>query len=115
MHPLTHFIGIQQKNQSGCGLGTKFGQIKLNVVKKVKKWVPIISRFFLYFTWGIPFKAKVVVVHKPQSKFKANIARNAKFEGHLGLNFFPIWVRNGKKLIIFKNFTLVSQSLKSQN
>ena len=31
--------------------------------------------------------AKVVVVHKPQSKFKANIARNAKFEGHLGLNF----------------------------
>ena len=49
-----------------------------------------------------------MVVHTPEWKFKANIARNATFEGCLGANFCLIWVKNGKKLI--KNFTLVSQS-----
>ena len=53
-------------------------------------------------------KQKAVVVQTLEWKFKANIARNATFEGRLGPNFCPIWVKNGKKLIIFKNFTLVS-------
>ena len=55
-------------------------------------------------------KQKVVVVQILEQKFKANVARNTTFEGCLGSNFFPIWVKNGKKLIIFKNVTLVSQS-----
>ena len=51
-----------------------------------------------------------MVIQILEWKFKANVARNATFEGCLGPNFRPIWVKNGKKLIIFKNITLVSQS-----
>ena len=43
-------------------------------------------------------------------QIKYRLARNVTFEGQLGPHFFPIWVKNGKKMIIFKNFTLVSQS-----
>ena len=49
-----------------------------NIVKKSKETGNII-RFFSYFTWEIPFKAKVVVLKSPEWKFMANIARNAKF------------------------------------
>ena len=48
------------------------------------------------------------VVKPPAWKFMAIIARNAKFKGRLGPNFCLIWVKNGKKLVIFNNFTLVS-------
>ena len=37
-------------------LGQNLGQIRPNVVKKVKKWA--LSSFFSYFTWGIPSKVK---------------------------------------------------------
>ena len=47
-------------------------------------------------------------MHILEWKFKANIARKTTFEGHLGPNICLIWVKNGKRLIIFKNFTLVS-------
>ena len=67
-------------------------------MKKVKKQASISS--FSYFTWEIPFQAK--------SSGCTNIARKTTFEGHLGPKFCPVWVKNGKKLIIFKNFTLVS-------
>ena len=72
----------------------------------------IINKFFSYFTWGIPFKAKssgCTNTCLPEWEFKAHIARNITFEGRLGPNFCPIWVKNARKLIIFKNFTLVSQ------
>ena len=49
-----------------------------------------------------------MVVKIFEEKFKTNIARNARFEGRLGLNYCLISVENGKKLIIFKKFTLVS-------
>ena len=49
------------------------------------------------------------VVKSPAWKFMAIIAGNAKFKGCLGPNFCLIWVKNGKKLIIFNNFTLISQ------
>ena len=51
-----------------------------------------------------------MVVQILKWKCKANIAANATFEERLVPNFCPICVKNGKKLIIFKNFTLVSQS-----
>ena len=43
-----------------------------------------------------------MVVKPSEWKFMAIIARNAKFLGHY-TNFCPIWVKNGKKLIIFNN------------
>ena len=54
--------------------------------------------------WGYILKQEVVVVQTPEWKFKPNIAINATFD------ICPYWVKNGKKLIIFNNFTLVSQS-----
>ena len=37
-------------------LGQSLGQITSNVVKN--KETDIVSRFFSYFAWGIPFRAK---------------------------------------------------------
>ena len=39
----------------GLVLGQHLGQIRSNVVKKVKQ---VLSMFFSYFTWGIPFISK---------------------------------------------------------
>ena len=79
-------------------------------MKKVKKQ-PLSISFFHILPGEHLLKEKVVVVYTIilEWKFKANIARNATFEGCLGSNFCPVWVKNGKKLIIFKNITL-SQS-----
>ena len=85
------------------------GQIRPDVAKKVKKQALSISFFHILHEEYL-LKQKVVVVKILEWKFKINIARNATFEGRLGSNFCPIWVKNGKKLIIFKNITLVSQS-----
>ena len=46
-----------KKIKVGVGLGQYLNQIKSNVVKKSKE-TDIIIRFFSYFTWGIPSKAK---------------------------------------------------------
>ena len=98
-----------KKIKLGVALGQNLGQIRLNVVKKVKKQALSIS-FFHILHGEYLSKQKVVVAQVLEWKFKANIARNTAFEGRLGPNFCPIWVKNGKKLIIFKNFILVSQS-----
>ena len=90
-------------------LGQNLCQIRPNVVKKVKEQALSVS-FFHILHGEYLLMQKVVVVKIHEWKFKANIAENATFEGRLGPNFCPIWVKNGKKLIIFKNFTLVSQS-----
>ena len=37
-------------------------------------------------------------------KFKASIARNATYEGCLGPNFCPVWVKNGKKADYFQEY-----------
>ena len=50
-----------------------------NVVKKVKKQVYNIIRFFSYFTWDYLLKQEAVVVKPPEWKFMAIIARNTKF------------------------------------
>ena len=34
-----------------------------------------------YFTWGVPFNAKIVVFQTYEWKFKENIAQNITFEG----------------------------------
>lgn len=51
-----------------------------------------------------------MVVQTPAEwKFKANrLARNATFEGQRYGQIFTqfVWVKNGKKMIIFKNFSL---------
>ena len=65
------------KNQSGCDLGAKF---EPNYVQCCKI-MDIVNRFFSYLTWGIPFKAKLVVVQTSEWKFKSSIARSVTFEG----------------------------------
>ena len=70
----------------------------------------IINKFFYISPGEYLLKQKVVVVQIFQWKFKANVARNASFEVRLWQNVCPIWVKNGKKLIVFGSFTLVSQS-----
>ena len=62
-------------------LGQNLGQIKPNVVKKVKKQALSIS-FFHILHGEYLLKQKVVVVLTPEWKFKANIAANATFEGY---------------------------------
>ena len=81
--------------------------------KKVKKQGLSIG-FFHVLHGEYLLKEKVLLVHIPEWKFKVDIARNTTFEGHLGSNVCANGVKNVKKLI-FKNFTLVSQFLKSQN
>ena len=78
MNPLTYFIGNQQKNQIGCGLGAKFGPNYVQCCEKSKETGNII-RFFSYFTWDYLLKQEAVVVKPPEWKFMAIIARNAKF------------------------------------
>ena len=65
-------------------------------VKKKKK-----KKVFFYILHGdYLLKQKVVVVQILEWKLKANIARNVTSEGCSGPNFCPIWIKNGKKLII---------------
>ena len=61
-------------------LGQNLGQIRSNVVKKVKKQALSLG-FFHIFLREYLLKQKVVVVKPPEWKFMAIIARNAKFKG----------------------------------
>ena len=74
-------------------LGQNLDQIR-PIVKKVKE-----------NTWRLHgeylLKQKIVLVQILEWKFKANIARNATFEGCLGSNFCSVWVKNGRKLDIY--------------
>ena len=53
-------------------------------------------------------KQKVVVIKPPEWKFMAMVARDAKFKGRQIIVRF--WSKMKKKLVIFNNFTLISQS-----
>ena len=48
---------------------------------KQLRTLALLIDFFPYFACGIPFKHKAVIVQTPEWKFKANIARNATYEG----------------------------------
>ena len=61
-------------------LGQNLGQIRPNVVKKVKKWALSIA-FFSYFIWEYLLKQTVVALQTSEWKFKENVARNITFEG----------------------------------
>ena len=80
-----------------------------NVVKKGKNQTLSISLFHILQGEHL-LKQKVVILKIREWKFKGNIARNAIFEGRLGPNFCMIRVKMAKKLITFKNFTLITQS-----
>ena len=79
-------------------LGQNLDQIRPNVVKKVKKRALSIG-FFHILHGEYLLKQKVVVVQTPEWKCKANIARNATFEGRLGPNFCPVSLL--KTLLLF--------------
>ena len=62
----------------GVFLGQNFGQIRSNVVKKVKK-MSLLIVFFHILHWEYLLKHKVVVVQRPEWKFNPNKA--GLFEG----------------------------------
>ena len=64
----------------GVALGQNLGQIRPNIVKKVKKWLLSIA-FFCILHWEYLLKKKIVVLQTSEWKFKENIARNITFEG----------------------------------
>ena len=69
-----------KKIKVGVVLGQNLGQIRFDVVKKVKKQA--ISLGFFHILLGeYLLKQKVEVVKSPEWKFMAIIARNAKFKG----------------------------------
>ena len=65
----------KKKIKVGVVLGQNLGQIRSNVVKKVKKQALSLGFFIFYL-----LKQKVVVVKQPEWKLMAIIARNAKFK-----------------------------------
>ena len=69
-----------KRNQIRCGLGAKFEPNYVQYCHKSKETCNMI-RFFSYFTWAIPFKAKSSVAKPPECKFMTIIARNVKFYG----------------------------------
>ena len=103
-----------KKNQSGFGLEAKFGPNQAQCCEKSKE-TGIYQQVFSYFTWEYLLKQKAVVVHTFEWKFMANIARNTTFEGHLGPNFFLIWVKNGKENDSFQEFDFSQSVLKLQD
>ena len=78
MNSVTYFLGNQQKNQIGCGLGAKFAPNYVQCCKRSKETGNII-RFFSYFTWDYLLKQEAVVVKPPEWKFTAIIAKSTKF------------------------------------
>ena len=78
-------------------------------MKKINKQALSLG-FFSILLGEYLLKQKAVVIKPHEWKFMAIIARNATFKRALGPNLCPIWVKYGKKLIIFNNFTLISQS-----
>ena len=77
MNPLTYFIGNQQKNKIGCGLGAKFVPNYVKCCEKSKETGNII-RLFHILLGDYLLKQKAVVVKPPEWKFMAIIARNTK-------------------------------------
>ena len=68
-----------KKIKVGVVLGGNLGQVRPNVVKKVKKWALSIGFFFI-FTCGIPYKAKSSGSTNIWVEIEGNTARNAMFE-----------------------------------
>ena len=82
-----HWKPAKKKIKVVLVLGQNLGQIRSNVLKKVKK--PAISLgFFSYFTWGIPF-----------------IATDFKFKGCSG----QIFARFGSKIAKNCLFSIISR------
>ena len=71
-------MGNQQKNKVGVVLAQNLGQIRSNVVKKVKKQA-ISLGFFHILLVDYFLKQEAVVVKPPEWKFIAIIARNTEF------------------------------------
>ena len=69
------------KKQNGCGLGVKFGPNQVQCCEKKVKKLALSIGFSHILHREYILKQEVVVVQTPEWKFKANIARNATFQG----------------------------------
>ena len=73
-------ISLETSKKVGVVLGQNFYQIRSNVMKKVKKLT--LSIAFSHILHGeYILKQEVVAVQTTEWKFKANIGRDATFEG----------------------------------
>ena len=70
-----------KKIKMGVVLEENLGQIRSNVVKKKVKKLALSIGFSHILHREYILKQEVVVVQTPEWKFKANIARNATFQG----------------------------------
>ena len=78
MNSLTYFIGKQQKDQIGWGLGAKFSPNYVQCCEKSKETGNII-RVFHILLGDYLLNQEAVVVKSPEWKFMVIIVRNAKF------------------------------------
>ena len=79
-------MGNSKEKKVGVVLGHNLGQIRSNVVKKVKKLALSINVFHMLHREYI-LKQEIVVAQTPEWKVKVNIARNTRFEGRQGQIF----------------------------
>ena len=104
------YFGISEKEIVFFVLGLAHGD---PIFAQIRPKIENFQGFWHFFFCTTGFQLKLLILN-PLTYFIGNqlkkITRKVTFEGQLGPHFCPIWVKNGKKLIIFKNFTLVSQS-----
>ena len=76
----------------------------------ISNWKPVVLSlgFFHILLREYHLKQKVAVIKPPEWKFMAMLARDAKFKGSQIIVRF--WSKMKKKMVIFNNFTLISQS-----
>ena len=79
-------------------MGQNLGQIRPNVVKKVKKWALSIV-FFHTLHREYLLKQIIVVVQTSEWKSKKNIAGNSTFEGRWGQLFAPFGSKMAKNCL----------------
>ena len=84
-----------KKKKVGVVFGAKFGPDQAQCCDKSIE-TSIINRFLSYFIGEYLLKLKAVVVHTPEWKAEANIAKNATFEGHLESNFAQLGSKMAK-------------------
>ena len=114
MNPLTYFIRNQAEEiKLGVVLGQNLGQIRPNVVEKVKKWALSIV-FFLILHGEYLLKQKIVV-YKPLNGNLKKIQREVSHMKDVRANFLPHLGQKWQKTDYFQELHFSLPVLKSHN